>query len=267
MHIPPIALTIAGSDSCAGAGLQADLKTFSAFGVHGLTAVTAVVAETPREVTSVHAVPAEVLVEQVRLLLKNYPVAAIKTGMLANVEQIEAVSPLLAQADVPLVVDPILSATTGDDFLGASNVSALRELLLPHATLVTPNGPEAEQLSQDSRDGSTSVVELEAKLGCAVLLTGGHSEKRETVRDVFCCEGIVRVLEADRIAAAGEHGTGCTLTAAITASLAHGKGLSEAIVDGWSFVRRALQTSYGLPARDGRSLGALNQLLWEDEEA
>lgn len=258
MHSPPVALTIAGSDSCAGAGLQADLKTFSALGVHGLTAVTAVVAETPRKVAAVHPIPPDVLVAQVSLLLESYPVAAIKTGMLANVAQIEALAPLLAGVAVPLIVDPILSATTGDDFLGESNCSALRDLLLPHATLVTPNGPEAEVLASG---GSPTAHELAAELGCAVFLTGGHSSDSGPVRDVLSVDGEEHVFEDERIAAVGDHGTGCTLTASIAALLARGSALEQAVAGGRDFVRQALARSYGWPLAESEgSLGALNQL-------
>ncbi|MFT6596570.1 MAG: hydroxymethylpyrimidine/phosphomethylpyrimidine kinase, partial [Akkermansiaceae bacterium] len=139
----PVALTIAGSDCSAGAGLQADLKTFTSFGVHCLTAVSCVVSETPLTVNQIHPVPPVILQDQIRLLLASYPVAAIKTGMLYSKAHIVAVCELLADTGIPLVVDPVMVASTGDPLLVDVALEAISERLLPLATVITPNLPEA----------------------------------------------------------------------------------------------------------------------------
>jgi hydroxymethylpyrimidine/phosphomethylpyrimidine kinase len=248
----PIALTIAGSDSSGGAGIQADLKTFSAFGVYGASVITALTAQNTQGVTAVEPVAASLVVAQMEAVLSDLEVGAIKTGMLANAGIVEAVVRRLRNgARRPLVVDPVMVATSGDVLLEADAVDALKRELFPLALLITPNLPEAARLL-DARE-ATSEVEMAGQaqallaLGCqAVLLKGGHGSGEEAV-DILCdATGIERFVRL-RVDTRNTHGTGCTLSAAITALLAQGVGLREAVGRAKAFVWQALQ--------EGRALG------------
>lgn len=238
----PVALTIAGSDCSAGAGIQADLKVFSSLGVHGLTAVTCVVAETPRIVSSIHPVPHPVLQEQVRLLLNSYPVAAIKTGMLFSAAHVVAVAELLEEAALPLVVDPVMIASSGDALLDDNAVAVYVERLLPLATVMTPNLPEAQALiGSRSPDPESAVKQLADRFQTAVLLTGGHHARDDQSLDLLYCDGGMHEFSAPWVDIPSSHGTGCTVSAALTAGLAHGRGLPEAVGLAKAFVTRALE--------------------------
>ena len=240
----PIALTIAGSDCSAGAGLQADLKTFQFFETYGLTAATCVVAETPKVVLSVHPVPPTVVQEQTKLLLDSYPVAAIKTGMLFSKAHVVAVSEILSQyPEIPLVVDPVMVASTGESLLKKDAVEAYRTRLLPLATLITPNLDEAEALlGRPIRDEPTmenAAQELADLFGTAVLLKGGHLKGPEAA-DLLCEKGKLTWFRSPRIETTASHGTGCTLSAAITARLAHGDDLAAAVARAKSYLSKTL---------------------------
>lgn len=258
MSPPPVALTIAGSDCCCGAGIQADLKTFSAFGVHGVTAVTAVVAETPHLVLEIHPVPPATLQAQLRLLLETYPVAAIKTGMLGSSLHVVAVAELLEERGIPLVVDPILLSSTGHTLSAPEVLSAYRDRLLPLATVVTPNLAEAQKLSEDPHE--VDAMLLAQQLNCAVLLTGGHQEEAPAAIDTLCDVETIREFRAPWVKIKSAHGTGCTLSAAITANLARGENLATSIAIAKAFVTRALQESYHWDHAESGELRALNQL-------
>src|SRR5204862_3711759 len=181
---PPVALTIAGSDSSAGAGIQADLKTCSALGVYGLTAVTCIVAEIPGKVSRIEAVSARIVREQIEVLAKNFKIAAIKTGLLCSADIISAVAKTIRGIDklsvsrIPLVIDPVIVATTGDPLLEPIALKAYEKELFPLASLITPNLDEAEQLLgtkiKDRQSMDCAGKELERKLGTAILLKGGH---------------------------------------------------------------------------------------------
>ena len=240
----PIALSIAGSDCSAGAGLQADLKTFQHFQTYGLTAVTCVVAETPEVVESVHPVPPAVLQDQLKLLLNSYPINAIKTGMLFSKAHVVAVSELLSNhLDIPLVVDPVMVASTGDPLLDKDAIVAYRSRLLPLATLITPNLDEAEVLiGRPVRDEAAIEVaaqELASTFNTAVLLKGGHLDAPECA-DLLCENGNLRWFRNPRIDTPASHGTGCTLSAAIAARLAHGDNLPTAIARAKCYLNQAL---------------------------
>ncbi|MEI8235246.1 MAG: bifunctional hydroxymethylpyrimidine kinase/phosphomethylpyrimidine kinase [Verrucomicrobiota bacterium] len=244
---PPVALSIAGSDNSAGAGAQADLKTFTALGVYGLTAITCVVAEVPGKVSAIAPVPPEVVAEQIRLSLAAYPVVAVKTGMLHSAAVIEAVCAVLEPARLALVVDPVMVATSGAPLLEPDAVAAYRRRLFPLAALVTPNLPEASALwgrpvgSLDAmRQAGRSLC---ASHGCAFLLKGGHLQG-EAVDLLVTPQGEEELFSAPRIAHVATHGTGCTLSAAITAGLASGKPLKEAVACAKAFVTRAIAGSY-----------------------
>ena len=269
MSGPPVALSIAGSDCCAGAGIQADLKTFSLLGVHGVTAVSTVVAETPRKVHGTHHLSPAALQEQILALLDCYPVAAIKTGLLGTAAHITAVAEVLEEQEKPLVVDPILSSSTGTVFASGDVVSAYRERLLPLASLVTPNLPEAEQLlgsrirpeNPDEHPALETTRQLGEQLGTAILVTGGHSVWKEEATDILYHQGKVYFYSAPWIDLPSAHGTGCAYSAAITGYLAHGLDLVKSIGSARPMITRMLETSYTWPPGIGNEeLRALNQL-------
>ncbi len=264
MNPPPVALSIAGSDCSAGAGLQADLKTFQHFGVYGLTAVTCVVAETARTVRSIEAVPPAILQDQVELLLGDFPVAAIKTGMLYSMAHIVAVSEILARhPGIPLVVDPVMIASTGAELLQPDAVTAYRERLFPLATLLTPNLDEAAALAGAEIRSEAEIESIARRLAdefdCAILLKGGH------LPGATCADCLVHPREGGeagearwfrgaRLDTPASHGTGCTLSAAIAAMLALDEPLAGAVEAAKDFLTEALVDSFQW---DG--IAALNQ--------
>jgi hydroxymethylpyrimidine/phosphomethylpyrimidine kinase len=259
---PPVALTIAGSDCSAGAGAQADLKVFRSFGVYGLTAITCVVAETPREVGSVHPVPPSVVAEQVALLLSSYPVAAIKTGMLFSRAHIEAVAAAMDGHPAPLVVDPVMMASTGDSLIERDAVSAYRSLLFPRATVITPNIDEAARLAGEEittrEHAEASARRLFEKYGTAVVVKGGHL-KTKRCHDFLCGENLACWLDSERLDTPASHGTGCTFAAAMAACLAHGEDLVDSFKRANSFVFQALTRGFVWNDPEGRPIHALNQ--------
>ena len=242
----PVVLTIAGSDNSAGAGAQADLKTFSALGCYGTTAITCVVAEVPGRVSAIHPVPPAIVAEQVRLLVGAFPLAGLKTGMLYSREIITAVCDVLDECRVtaPLVVDPVMVATSGDRLLQDDAIALYRERLFPRAALVTPNLDEARVLlGGDIANVSEMLVagrELAARYGCAWLLKGGHL-RGDTATDVLItAEGEVHEFHAPFVPGVSTHGTGCTTSAAVTAALARGLSLRDAVAEAKKYVHNAI---------------------------
>ena len=263
MNALPVALTIAGSDCSAGAGIQADLKTFQYFHVHGLTAVTCVVSETAAVVRAVHPVPVDIVCDQIALLLDAFPVVAIKTGMLVSAAHVRAVAAILVKhRGLQLVVDPVMIASTGASLLEPSAVAAYRELLLPLARVITPNLPEAECLLggriADAAALEDAAGRLARQFGTAVLLKGGHLPGPDCL-DLLVDGGEVFRYSAARLAVAGSHGTGCTLAAAITAALAHGAMLPQAVAQAKAYLGQTLRQSYQFQSPAGGTLHALNQ--------
>ena len=259
----PVALTIAGSDCSSGAGLQADLKTFQHFQVHGLTAVTCVVSETAEVVRAVHPVPVDLVCDQISLLLDSFPVAAVKTGMLFSAAHVVAVAEILGRRRGPqLVVDPVMVASTGASLLEPAAVAAYREHLLPLARVITPNVPEAEVLLgsrlADEAALAAAARELSRRFGVAVLLKGGHLPGADCV-DLLVDRGELFRFSSPRLAVAASHGTGCTLAAALAALLARGEALPAAVGMAKSFLGMALRSSYGFHTPAGGMLHALNQ--------
>ena len=249
----PAALTIAGSDSGGGAGIQADLRTFAAFGVHGTCAITALTAQNTRGVAAVDVAPRAIVQAQVAAVLEDFPVRAIKLGMLATPAIVRVVAQTLAlYPDIPLVVDPVLVATTGARLASEDLAEALRRHLLPRASLVTPNLPEAERLTglriRNDASRLRAARLLLADGARAVLLKGGHGSGSE-VRDLLLTETEEHWFTHAR-AKGRHHGTGCTLSAAIAAGLAHGESLDAAGAAGIAFVRAAIVAGY----RPGRGL-------------
>ena len=236
----PVALTIAGSDSSAGAGIQADLKTFSALGVYGLTAVTCVVAETPGRVSKIEPVSTALVREQIQILLRNFPVAAIKTGLLFSAEIIREIANVLREdRSRPLVIDPVMVATSGDPLLQDDAVEIYERELFPRATLITPNLDEAARLIGkpigDLRAMREAGEALANKYGVSVLLKGGHLAGDQAT-DLLFRNGNVTEFSAPFSRGVATHGTGCTYSAAITAGLANSLSLEEAVRRAKNFV-------------------------------
>lgn len=243
----PVALTVAGSDSGGGAGVQADLKTFEACGAFGTSAVTAVTAQNTRGVTASEVLDPETVREQVSAVTGDFDVAAAKTGMLGDAAVVEAVADALADAPFPAVVDPVVVAQSGDRLLTEAGLDAVRDDLLPEATLATPNVPEAELLAgvavadeADLRAAADAVRDLGPD---AVLLTGGHLDGDPV--DVFAGESTA-AFSRERVDTADTHGSGCTLSAAIAARLAHGDDRTTAVERGVDGVAAAIDSDLSL---------------------
>jgi hydroxymethylpyrimidine kinase/phosphomethylpyrimidine kinase len=247
----PVALTIAGSDSGGGAGIQADLKTFAALGVHGTSAIASLTAQNPKRVLGIEPCPPKMLRAQLEALFQELPPAAIKTGMLFSPENIRVVADFLKssqkRARVPLIVDPVLVSTSGAKLLGPRGLKVLIERLLPLATLVTPNLPEAEILAGQKissiEDMRSAARKIHSRWGCAVLLKGGHLHGKDAT-DIFFDGKKEVLLRAPFVKGIRTHGTGCVYSAAICASLAQGKDLRQAVQIGKRFVTRAILKSY-----------------------
>lgn len=260
----PIVLTMAGSDCSAGAGIQADLKTITALGCYGFTALTGVVAETPLTVSQIQLVEAEVVREQIRLLVEAYPIAAAKTGMLGGRAQIEAVVSAwqpMAEAGIPLVVDPVMVATSGGRLLESDAEEALVRRLFPMATLLTPNLDEAAVLVGAAittrEEMEARAVELSQAHGCAILLKGGHLSG-DAVPDVLYVDGRLHWLEGERIHGVHTHGTGCTYSAAIASGLAHGLSVLEAVRQAKDYVTQAIAQHHRWGGVDALNHGVAN---------
>ena len=242
----PIALTIAGSDSGGGAGIQADLKTFSACGVYCASVVTALTAQNTRGVRAIHDVPADFITAQIDAVFDDLDVRAVKIGMVAQRAAIEAIAAGLDRWSARnVVVDPVMVATSGDRLLAADAVEAVRGLLLPRALIATPNLPEAAALLDEAhvaREESDIVRQGERllALGCrAVLVKGGHGDGPESTDYLIGRDGVVR-LAAPRIRTRNTHGTGCTLSSAIAAGLAKGAPLDQAVRDAKTYITAAV---------------------------
>jgi hydroxymethylpyrimidine/phosphomethylpyrimidine kinase len=263
--MPPIpaVLTIAGSDCSAGAGIQADLKTFHHFNAHGLTAVTCVVSETANIVRAVHPIPVDMVRDQLSLLLESFPIAAIKTGMLYSAGHVAMVAELLREhRHIPLVIDPVMIASTGAPLLEPAAMTAYHELLLPLATLITPNLPEAEALLGSPIPDLAALEPAARQLAkiyqTAILLKGGHLDGPDCV-DLLLAHGQAYPFTAPRIPVTGSHGTGCTLSAAITAAIASGVGLPAAVKTAKDYLGKTLLHSYRFQHPGGQTIHALNQ--------
>lgn len=251
----PITLTIAGSDSGGGAGIQADLKTFAAYHCFGTTVITAVTAQNTLGVRAVHPIPAAVITEQLDALAADLPPAAVKTGMLATREVVETVVRGLISLSPPfLVVDPVMVASSGDRLLDEDAIAAVRERLLPLASCITPNLDEAEILTglpvrtpEAMLAAAHALVELGAG---AALVKGGHLDS-DILVDVLVTGDQIERHTRKRIVTRATHGTGCTLSAAIAAGMAQGNELAEAVRQALDYLRRAISNAPGLGAGQG----------------
>ncbi len=267
-----IALTIAGSDSCGGAGIQADLKTFSALEVYGASVITALTAQNTQRVEGVHVVPPDFVLQQMRAVASDLDVDAIKIGMLATGPVIEAVAEGLKDfAGVPVVLDPVMIAASGDPLLDPEAVDALRSVLIPLATLITPNLAEAAALLACSPARNEYEMGMQAwrlkELGPkAVLVKGGHGAGPSSTDFLF--DGTEPVsFEAPRADTRNTHGTGCTLSAAIAAELAKGAALTEAVAAAKAYVTAAIFAADSLDVGSGKGRGPVHHFhdWWEND--
>jgi hydroxymethylpyrimidine/phosphomethylpyrimidine kinase len=254
--MPPVALTIAGSDPSGGAGIQADLKTFHQFGVYGEAVIALLTVQNSVGVSRVEVMPADLVEQQLAAVLEDIPPQAAKTGALGSTDVVRAMARAAAAFPFPLVVDPVMVSKHGHPLLPEAAIDALRLELLPRATLVTPNIAEAEMLTgipirspEDIRRAACRLREMGAR---AVLIKGGHLEGDAI--DVLFDGALWREFPAPRIATRHTHGTGCTYSAAIVAGLARGLALAEAVGKAKQFIHEAIQTNPGL----GRGSGPVN---------
>lgn len=253
----PVALTIAGSDSGGGAGIQADLKTFQEIGVFGTSAITAITAQNTVGVRGVYPIETEGVVAQVRAIFDDFEVRAFKTGMLFSAEIITAIAETLNEYTIPaLVIDPVMIAKGGESLLLEEAVQALKEKLIPLATVVTPNIPEAEALTglkvetdEDIQQAAEAILALGAK---AVVIKGGHRGDILEAKDYFVtAEGQSFTMTTPWIHSKNTHGTGCTFAAAITAFLAKDYSLCDAVAEAKQFIHAAIEDSLPLGAGHG----------------
>ena len=244
----PVALTIAGSDSSGGAGIQADLKTFAALGVYGASVITALTAQNTQGVTGIHQVPPDFVTAQIDAVFADLEVAAVKIGMVAELSVIEAIAAGLTRwSPKHIVLDPVMVATSGDRLLANDAVEALRAKLVPRASILTPNLPEAAALLGEPVASSEVAIEDQGRrllaLGCpAVVIKGGHGQGSESI-DYLVRESGTIALAAPRVATQNTHGTGCSLSSAIAAGLAKGEDLETAVRNAKAFVSAAITGS------------------------
>jgi hydroxymethylpyrimidine/phosphomethylpyrimidine kinase len=245
----PVALTVAGSDCSAGAGIQADLKTFTALGVYGLSAVTCIVAEVPGKVSWIEPVTARMVREQIEVLLKNFSVGAIKTGLLCSAEIVCAVAQAIQDSEkntarpIPFVVDPVMIATSGDNLLEPEAVESYKNKLFPLATIITPNLDEAALLLgtpiKDRKQMENAAKALAKKYGASILLKGGHLRGDNAI-DLLFHHGELTEFSVPFVRGVETHGTGCTYSAAITSGLASRFSLEQAIKRAKKFVTESI---------------------------
>lgn len=265
---PPIVLTFAASDPTGGAGLQADILTLSSMGCHPLSVVTAITVQDTVGVEQVMPLDPEWVADQARCLLEDMPVDAFKIGVVGSVEIIAAIAEVVSDyPDIPLILDPVLSSGRGDELASENMILALRELLAPQATLITPNVMEARRLAEDEHDASGELtLEQCARrilhLGCEyVLITGTHDNTPQIVNTLYGEEGIVRTDVWQRLPGT-YHGSGCTLASAIAAALANGLPVAEAVKDAQEYTWQALRHGF----RPGMGQFIPDRLFWAMEE-
>ena len=264
-----IAMTIAGSDSSGGAGIQADLKTFSALGIYGASVITAITAQNTQAVTRVHNVPTDTVIAQIRAVLDDLEVGAIKIGMLSSPEIINAVANAISDFNGAVVLDPVMISKSGDRLLQPDAIESLKQQLLPRASLITPNLPEAATLLDtdpaSNDDEAVSQGEALLKLGAkAVLMKGGHASGKVCV-DHLISDGAPLRFEAQRIDTQCTHGTGCTLSSAIAARMASGDSLTQAVSAAHAYLQAAIQEAETL--RVGHGHGPVHHFhdLWREK--
>jgi hydroxymethylpyrimidine/phosphomethylpyrimidine kinase len=269
--LPPIVLVFAASDPSGGAGLQADIMTLASMGCHPLSVVTAVTVQDTMGVDDINALDAEWVADQARCVLEDMPVAAFKIGLLGNVEQAAIIAEVVSDyPEVPLVLDPVLASGRGDELVTEEMVVALRELLIPQTTILTPNSLEVRRLAaEEGEEGDGPDLAECAKrivaLGCEyVLVTGTHENTAQVVNTLYGQNGVVRSDSWQRLAGT-YHGSGCTLASAIAATIANGLEVSDAVKDAQEYTWQTLKAGF----RPGMGQHIPDRLFWarEDEQA
>ena len=263
---PPIVLTFAASDPSGGAGVQADILTLASMGCHPLSVITAITVQDTLGVEAVQAIDADWVADQARCLLEDMPVDAFKIGALGSVENIAAIAEILSDyPDVPLILDPVLASGRGDELANDEMVHALRELLLPQTTILTPNSMEARRLADIEDEEEPSLAVCAARLiesGCEfVLITGTHEPTTQVINTLYGKTGVVRSDSWQRLPGK-YHGSGCTLASAIAAMLANGLELPEAVREAQDYTWHALQKAY----RPGMGQHLPDRLFWARED-
>jgi hydroxymethylpyrimidine/phosphomethylpyrimidine kinase len=266
---PPIVLTFSASDPSGGAGMQADLLTLASMGCHPLSVITALTVQDTLGVESVLPIDADWVSDQARQLLEDMPVDAFKLGVLGSVESIAAIAEIVSDyPDVPLILDPVLASGRGDELATGEMTRALRELLLPQTTILTPNSVEARRLADvdDDEDDAPSLADCAARLvaqGCEyVLVTGTHENTPKVVNTLYGKDGVVRTDTWPRLPET-YHGSGCTLASAIAAMLANGLDLADAVREAQDYTWHTLQKAY----RPGMGQWLPDRLFWAREDA
>jgi hydroxymethylpyrimidine/phosphomethylpyrimidine kinase len=264
---PPIVLTFAASDPSGGAGMQADLLTLASMGCHPLSVITALTVQDTAGVEGVLPIDADWVADQARCLLEDMPVDAFKIGVLGSVENIAAIAEIVSDyPDVPLILDPVLASGRGDELATEEMTHALRELLLPQTTIVTPNSLEVRRLAEGEDDEELSIEACAMRLieaGCEyVLVTGTHENTPQVVNTLYSKSGVVRTDTWPRLAGT-YHGSGCTLASAIAAMLANGLDLTDAVREAQDYTWHTLQKAY----RPGMGQHLPDRLFWAREEA
>jgi len=266
--LPPIVLVFAATDPSGGAGLQADIMTLSSMGCHPLSVVTAITIQDTTGVDDLSAIDAEWVADQARCVLEDMPVAAFKIGLLGNLEQVAAIAEVVSDyPEVPLVLDPVLASGRGDELVTEEMVVALRELLIPQTTILTPNSLEARRLAAgDSEEGEgLELAECARRIiatGCEyVLVTGAHENTAQVVNTLYGQNGVVRSDSWQRLPGS-YHGSGCTLASAIAATIANGLEVSEAVKDAQEYTWQALKGAF----RPGMGQHIPDRLFWARED-
>lgn len=266
---PPQVLIFAASDPSAGAGIQADILTLASLGCHPLTALTALTVQDTTGVQSLHPVAAELLEQQARTVLEDMPVAAFKIGLLGSVENVLAVAEIVGDyPEIPLIFDPVLASGRGDDLSGEEVIAAMREMLLPQTTIITPNAPEARRLAEsDEDDGEPGLDVCAARLiemgAQYVLITGTHENTPQVVNTLYGESGVIRHDRWERLPGS-YHGSGCTLASAIAGCIAGGASVEEAVRDAQDYTWQALKHGF----RGGMGQFIPDRLFWaRDDEA
>jgi len=264
---PPIVLVFAATDPSGGAGLQADILTLSSMGCHPLSVVTAVTIQDTMGVEDFMPIDAEWVADQARCVLEDMPVAAFKIGVLGSVENINAIAEVVSDyPDVPLVLDPVLSSGRGDELASDEMISALRELLIPQTTILTPNSVEARRLAhEEGEEASEDLAACARRLlgfGCEyVLITGTHENSPQVVNTLYGQDGVIRSDSWERLPGS-YHGSGCTLASALAATVANGVDIAEAVRDAQEYTWQALKAAF----RPGMGQHLPDRLFWAREE-
>jgi hydroxymethylpyrimidine/phosphomethylpyrimidine kinase len=267
--LPPIVLAFAATDPSGGAGLQADVMTLASMGCHPLSVVTAATIQDTMGVEDVMALEAEWVADQARCVLEDMPVAAFKIGFVGSIENIAAIAEVVSDyPEIPLVLDPVLASGRGDELATDEMISALRELLVPQTTIITPNSIEARRLAQEDGEDDIELAECARRLlatGCEyVLITGTHENTPQVINTLYGQEGVVRSDSWERLPGS-YHGSGCTLASAIAATIANGLSISDAVKDAQEYTWQTLKAAF----RPGMGQHIPDRLFWarEDEPA